>query len=61
MEVREKDSHRENKEEPPKVFRESGEIVRVKDVEPLVEILSERSGLSKGWLAVTEEVKRDLI
>ena len=60
VEVREKDSHRENKEEPPKVFRESGEIVRVKDVEPLVEILSERSGLSKGWLAVTEEVKRDL-
>ncbi len=61
IEVREKDSHRETKEEPPKVFRESGEIVRVKDVEPLVEILSERSGISKGWLAVTEEVKRELV
>jgi len=61
IEVREKDSHRDTSEEPPKVFRESGEIVRVKDVEPLVEILLEKSGISRGWLAVTEEVKRELV
>ena len=55
--IKEKDKHLGKVETPPRILRESGELVDVRTVEPLVSLLSEKSRLSKAWLAVPSEVK----
>ena len=57
----EKDRHRKKKEEAPKVLLDSGDIVPVTQVEPLVKNLFEKAGTERVWLIVPAEVKKDLL
>ncbi len=60
IEVNEKDSHRNTPETPPMVLRESGELIEVKEIEPLVVLLNDKSKSARAWLAVPKEVKQKL-
>lgn len=55
--IKEKDKHLTKQETPPQVLRENGEIVDVKDIEPLAAFLSEKSKLTRAWLSVPKEIK----
>lgn len=54
------DKHRGKLEEPPLVLLDSGSVVPVTEVEPLIAKLSERPAALKSWLAVPQEVKSKL-
>lgn len=58
--IKEKDKHLGKPETPPRVLRETGEIVDIKDIEPLTAYLSEKSKSSRAWLAVPKEIKEKL-
>lgn len=55
--IREKDKHRQKAETPPRVLQESGVLSEVKDVEPMVDLLMEKSKTPRAWIAVPKEVK----
>lgn len=58
--VHDSDLHRVKNEEAPFIMLDNGEIVKVTEVEPLIERLLSRSSLSRSWLVVPKEVKEKL-
>ena len=54
------DLHREKREEPPRALLDSGEIVSVAEVEPMIDQILRRSFERKRWLAAPKEVKQKL-
>jgi hypothetical protein len=58
--VENSDMHRGKIEESPLVLLDSGKVVPVTDVEPMIAKLSERSVDSRTWLAVPQEIKVQL-
>lgn len=58
--IKEKDKHRTKSERPPRVLQESGKLVEVKDAEPLVDLLNERSKTPRAWIAVPKEIKEKM-
>ncbi|HMO18005.1 MAG TPA: HD domain-containing protein [Oligoflexia bacterium] len=58
--IGEKDRHRAKQEQLPRVLEESGKITPVDKVEPLLELLTEKSKTPRAWIAVPAEVKNAL-
>ncbi|MCC6955064.1 MAG: HD domain-containing protein [Deltaproteobacteria bacterium] len=60
LEVSNADRHRGKSEELPRVLLDSGHLVEVTDVEPLIAELLQRSDRTRSWIAVPKEVKEKL-
>ncbi len=58
--IEEKDKHRGKTEAPPLALLETGEVLPVTEVEPMIEQIMKRIPAVRSWLAVPSEVKQRL-
>jgi HD superfamily phosphohydrolase len=54
------DKHRGKKELQPRILLDTGELLPVTEVEPLIKNLIEKSSFSRRWLVIPKEVKEKL-